>query len=380
MDIYKKKSNWKIYLGVAGVIIVLISMLYTNYLADRLAQGEKDKVELLALTMKQLSDIGDLDKDIGFEQRVLKIVSDVPVITVGEDGEITGSRNFEENSNLEHELEHLRQEGLPPVEGHGYASEIYFKHTRLLTLLTYFPFVQMLLLLAFVAIGYFGFSAARKAEQNQVWVGMAKETAHQLGTPISAIVAWIEFLKDQNSDNPAQLEVLGELTNDVDRLELIADRFSKIGSAPALKEANLISTLDNVRNYMSKRASKKIIFDFPALTEQFMVKINSHLFIWVAENLLRNSLDAMDGTGTIKAEVYKDDQFTYVDFSDTGKGIPKDMFKTVFQPGYSTKKRGWGLGLSLAQRIIENYHQGRIFVKKSTLDEGSTFTIALPNA
>ena len=229
MDIYRQKSNWKIYLATAGVIVVAISLVYTRYLADRLAQGEKDKVALYSLTMEQLINDPNFDRDIQFEQSILELVSDVPVILVQEDGSIYDSRNIDEG-NVEAELEWIKKKGPPPVEGQGYASKIYFKHTRLLTLLTYFPFIQILLLLAFVGIGYLGFSAARKAEQNQVWVGMAKETAHQLGTPISAIIAWLEHLKTIN-DPAEQEEVISELRSDVKKLELIAVNEKRSGQS-----------------------------------------------------------------------------------------------------------------------------------------------------
>lgn len=377
MDIYQQKSNWKIYLAVAGVIVVAISLIYTRYLADRLAQGEKDKVALYSLTMEQLLSDPNFDRDIQFEQSILELVSDVPVILVQEDGSIYDSRNID-NENVEEELEWIKRNGPAPLEGQGYASQIYFKHTSLLTLLTYFPFIQILLLLAFVGIGYIGFSTARKAEQNQVWIGMAKETAHQLGTPISAIIAWLEHLKEMNV-TPDQDEILGELRSDVNKLELIADRFSKIGSAPELVGTNLRTSLDDVIQYMQRRAPRGVSFDFPEDGTNYLAYINSHLFTWVIENLIRNALDAIpDGKGKIGITLYKDQDEVYIDISDSGKGIPASHFKKVFQPGYTTKSRGWGLGLSLAKRIIENYHNGRIFVKKSSAEEGTTFTISLP--
>jgi signal transduction histidine kinase len=380
MKIYNQKSHWKIYLALAGVIIVSISLVYTRYLADRLAEGEKDKVVLYTLTMKQLINDNDYDRDIQYEQSILELVSDVPVILVQEDGSIYDSRNFED-TDVEAELERIKRNGPPPLEGHGYASQIYFKHTQLLTLLTYFPVLQLLLLLTFVAIGYTGFSTARKAEQNQVWVGMAKETAHQLGTPISAILAWLQHLDEPDLSQEEQKEIIAELSNDVDKLELIADRFSKIGSAPDLVRFNLADSLREVMSYMKRRAPKGVKFEFPSEDVNYLANINPHLFTWVIENLMRNALDAIpDGKGVIGINLSKDKSFVHVDISDSGKGIPSGDFKSIFQPGYTTKSRGWGLGLSLAKRIIENYHQGKIFVKKSSLNEGTTFTISLPSS
>jgi len=210
---------------------------------------------------------------------------------------------------------------------------------------------------------------------------MAKETAHQLGTPISAILAWIEFLKESNHERPDQLEVINELSNDVNRLELIADRFSKIGATPELEKVDIYHELQDIKSYMKRRAAKNVQFDFPGIGQsKTEVYANEHLISWVMENLIRNALDAMDGKGTISAEVYKENDFICIDLSDTGKGIPPSKFKTVFQPGFSTKKRGWGLGLSLAKRIIEEYHKGKIFVKSSRPNEGTTFTLKLPAA
>jgi signal transduction histidine kinase len=239
--------------------------------------------------------------------------------------------------------------------------------------------VQLLLLVAFVIFGYFGFSAARKSEQNRVWAGMAKETAHQLGTPISAIIGWIEHLKMTSEDNEENLEIVAELRKDVERLELIADRFSKIGSDPVLESVNILDQLEQIKTYMQRRSPRNIQYDFPD-SEGTPVygQINPHLFTWVLENLIRNALDAMGPKGIIKAELTANQNSISIHLSDTGKGIPANQLKKVFQPGFSTKKRGWGLGLSLAKRIIENYHRGKIFVKQSKPDEGTTFTIKLP--
>ena len=236
-----------------------------------------------------------------------------------------------------------------------------------------------MLLLGFLTLGAIGFGASQREQQNRVWVGMAKETAHQLGTPIGAIVAWVENLKLLSYDDPEKMELLDELRSDVTRLELIAERFSKIGSKPNLEKTNLNQQLDQCRSYMEKRASKKVRFDFPDPNENVVfANINAPLFDWVMENLMRNSLDAMDGTGTIKAEIYRDEEYISIDLSDTGKGMSTSQFKQVFEPGYTTKKRGWGLGLSLAKRIIENYHKGKIYVKKSVIGTGTTFSVKLP--
>ena len=224
------------------------------------------------------------------------------------------------------------------------------------------------------------FSTARKAEQDQVWVGMAKETAHQLGTPISAIIAWLEHLKMMKPDDEETMEIVVELENDVERLNLVADRFSKIGSKPKLETLNVAAQLNDCRIYMEKRSPRKVTFSYPDENPAFMANINPPLFNWVVENLIRNSLDAMGGKGEISADITQDANHIYIDLSDTGSGIPPSKLKTVFQPGFTTKKRGWGLGLSLAKRIIESYHSGKIFVKSSIVNQGTTFTIKLLKA
>lgn len=384
MDIYTRKSRLKLYLAIAGGIIVAISMFYTNYLTGKLADEERKKVALYLRAMEDLSDTDDEDAqfcDFTLHFQILQSNTTIPVMVVNDRGGIDDFINVRGDTSLlglQQEVEKMKEEGFEPIRGFAYS--IYYKESTLLTQLRYFPLVQLILIAAFVGFGYMGFNSARRAEQNRVWVGMAKETAHQLGTPISAIVAWIEHLKLLREGDAETQEVLGELRNDVSRLELIADRFSKIGSAPKLEPVNVYEELDKCRAYMQRRASRKIAFDFPAPNGQppKAVRINPHLFDWVVENLLRNALDAMEGTGQISAEVYDDDDYVYIDISDTGKGIPAGKHKTVFQPGFTTKKRGWGLGLSLAKRIVEEYHKGKIFVKKSEEGKGTTFTIQMP--
>ncbi len=382
-DVYRRKYLWKVYLGIAAVLLLALSTVYTNYLADRLAEGERDKVKIFVNTLKVLRDTSQesLNRDYRPETENLRLVlRDIPVILVDESGEITESYNFSKGTNLIQALASMKKQGLPPIEGEGYAAKIYYTYSRTLTLLTYFPYLQILLLLVFFVLAILGMSAVRRAEQNKVWVGMAKETAHQLGTPISAIIGWIEHLKNTLPDSEENTMVLSELEKDVGRLNLIADRFSKIGSDPELETYSVQKVLSEVVRYMEKRAPKRIAFhlnDSPDLSK-LLVRINKHLFAWVVENLLRNALDAMQGEGQININIKEEPKTIHIDVSDTGHGIPQNKFKTVFEPGYSTKKRGWGLGLSLAKRIIEDYHGGKIFVKESKPDDGTTFSIVLP--
>ena len=390
--IYDQKSNWKIYLGILGVLIVLISLFYTNNLAQKLADEEEKKVNLWLIAQQMLQDFDSEDDcDVSVAAQVMKDNTTIPVILVNENGGINAASNFDDvepvpfgekfsikdETYLKSEVEKLKTKGFEPIAGHG--ASIYYKESSILTELRYFPLIQLLLIASFVFLGYLALNSARRSEQNRIWAGMAKETAHQLGTPISAIMAWVEHLRMIRENDEEILEVADELSKDVKRLDLVADRFSKIGSAPKLEPVNIFEELNECKNYMQKRAPRKVTFDFPAPDEgTYLVNINKHLFDWVIENLLRNALDAMDGKGHISAKIYTDDKGVIVDISDTGKGIPSSKFKTIFKPGFTTKKRGWGLGLSLAKRIIEQYHSGKIFVKSSVENEGTVFTIRLP--
>lgn len=377
-------TKWKFILILAGMVILALSMAYTNYLAQKLSEGEFDKMNMLTLAYAELADSTDLDKDVSLPLQIVERNQDIPVISTDLNDRIIWARSFgpERDTNmtfLKKQLEEIKKEGPPPIVNNSRtgAFKIYYTESKLLRLLTFFPIFQLLLLIAFISIGFIGFSATKKAEQNRVWVGMAKETAHQLGTPISAILAWVEHLRNEASlENK---EIVEELANDVNRLELIADRFSKIGSKPALERVNLYAVLENTREYMEKRASRRIRFDFPDKSgEPLIVSVNVHLFSWVLENIIRNALDAMEGEGTISAKVTRVNKHVRIDIRDTGKGIPTSQLKKVFEPGFTTKQRGWGLGLSLAKRIIENYHQGRIYVKESKTGEGTAFSIELP--
>jgi signal transduction histidine kinase len=383
-------------LAIAGVLIIAISLVFTYYLTSRLAVEESKKVgqwveaqQILnkSLEMAESADPNALDGaqdcDYTFHLKILQENTTIPIILENERGGIDAAVNFGPDRDtstafLLRELARMKVSGATPLEGVE-GVRIYYQKSYLLRLLEIFPIVQLILIAVFVLVGYYAFSSARRAEQNRVWVGMAKETAHQLGTPISAILGWIDHLRELKSDDAETLEVTDELRNDVSRLELIADRFSKIGSAPELVSTDIYSELEKSRQYMERRAPRKVKFVFPASGSQPLpVRINSHLFHWVIENLLRNALDAMDGQGTIEVQVHDLGSAVEIDVSDTGKGIPGSKLKTVFQPGYTTKSRGWGLGLSLAKRIVEEYHRGKIFVRKSEPGKGTTFSIHLP--
>lgn len=389
MSIFSRNNYWKIILMVLGVGILVLTVLYSNFLASRLKSNEEKNILLYTEAIKRLfqpnpeeegSSLCE-EKYIGF----LELVRDsfpLPVIYEDDAGNLEGY-NFSEKELIDTNFliskkQDFLDSGQKPIIGSGYASTIYCFNSPLLGYIKLFPLVQGLMVGLYIALGYFLFSSSRKAEQNRVWAGMAKETAHQLGTPISAILGWIEYLKDSFTEQPDKLDVIYELNKDVERLELVADRFSKIGSEPVLQNANIYDELIEVKDYLQRRAPRKINFDFTKPEQDIHVKINKHLFAWVIENLVRNSLDAMDGKGTISCKVSSQNNYVSIDISDTGSGIPSAKFKSVFQPGYSTKKRGWGLGLSLAKRIIEEYHKGKIYVKSSKPYEETTFTINLP--
>ncbi len=262
--------------------------------------------------------------------------------------------------------------------GEGVTRYIYYDESQTLKQLRIFPYVQLGIFSAFLLISYFAFSNARRAEQNLVWVGMAKETAHQLGTPISSLEGWIEYLRELEGMK-GQENILNELQHDVKRLGLVAERFSKIGSVPQLTPQSVLQTLRRNIDYMRKRASSEAKMDLHC-PDGLQININEQLFDWVLENLLKNALDAMNGEGEIDLEVHADTSQIHIDVSDSGKGIPKNKFETIFEPGFSTKRRGWGLGLSLSKRIVEEYHKGKIFVKSSEIGQGTTFRISLPKA
>jgi signal transduction histidine kinase len=256
----------------------------------------------------------------------------------------------------------------------GSQNFIYYHDSALLNQLRYYPYIQLAIIFLFIMMSYLAFNAARKSEQNQVWVGLARETAHQLGTPISSLMAWVEYLKLKNEDD----EISHEIEKDVKRLETVADRFSKIGSTPKLERNNVVDALQRSINYMKARTSNKVEFSFTYPVHGVMVEINSSLFQWVIENLFANAIDAMKGTGSINVNVFiNENEWVIIDVTDSGHGIKRKNLKTVFEPGFTTKKTGWGLGLSLVKRIMESYHSGKIYVHNTEVGVGTTFRIEL---
>jgi signal transduction histidine kinase len=398
LHIYTRKQRWKFFLVAGALLIGIATSWYINVLVKKLEREEKQKMEIWAGATKQMTNI-NLEQDDAFMGFLIGIIQNnttIPVITVDEDGNKIIARNlklFNSNSQpidgtdlrslskaseayLNRQLERMKSQHEPIVIELGEDSRqyIYYKDSYILTRIQLYPIIQFAVVFLFVVLAYFAFSSTRKAEQNQVWVGMSKETAHQLGTPISSLMAWVELMKMDRSST----EVLHEVEKDVRRLETIADRFSKIGSAPVLLPENLLAVLYGSVKYLQSRTSDKIRFNlhFGDMDELY-VPLNLTLFEWVVENLCRNAIDAMDGTGQIDIMVRDQNQVVYLDITDTGKGIPKSNYQVIFQPGYTTKPRGWGLGLSLVKRIVENYHNGKIFVRNSEINKGTTFRIVL---
>jgi len=381
LNIYSKKQNWKIILLGVALVIGVLTFVITNNLAQKLSIEERKKVELWALGMRQISALDNDEKNYTFILEVIKNNETVPVILTDKDGNIKAVRNLKaekENDSdyLKKELEKMKKAN-KPIEItllDGNRDYIYYKESILLTKLFYFPIIQFGVISLFLLVSYLAFSASRKAEQNRVWVGMAKETAHQLGTPTSSLMASLELLKLKNTDET----ITQEFEKDIIRLEKITERFSKIGSAPKLEKQDIVKILIHAVNYIKARSSKKISFSFNFIeTDQIRVPVNASLFEWVVENLCKNAIDSMEGAGNIHIQLDDRIQFLFIDIIDQGKGIPKSKQKTIFQPGYTTKQRGWGLGLSLSKRIIENYHDGRIFVNHSEIDKGTTMRIVL---
>ncbi|MDP4280719.1 MAG: HAMP domain-containing sensor histidine kinase [Bacteroidota bacterium] len=499
MDIYLRKKRWKWILFGAALIIVAISLYYTNILVKEIRKDERKnvkvwadaihrKADLVNFTNKLFEQISDEerqsvatlaeaqrltvearpDQDVTFYVRIIENNTSIPVIETDKDGNIISARNvpfnldtlkkltgqlqkefsvyppivnnyiagkqlrlYYKDSNIFTELRVVLNDliksffsevvlnsasvpviitdstqrnviefgQIPPkkMKNPEFVSKmlrsmeaenqpirvdladtgaryIFYKNSFLLTQLKFYPYIMFAVIGVFLFIAYLLFSYARKSEQNQVWVGMAKETAHQLGTPLSSMMAWVELLQLKGIDE----ETLNEIRKDVRRLEVITDRFSKIGSAARVEPVNVVQVVNDAVSYLRSRTSSHVVFEVnPIPPAEIIVPLNTHLFEWVIENLIKNAVDAMEGKGIVKIEIKDDPSVVTIDVSDTGKGIPKSRFKTIFNPGFTSKQRGWGLGLTLSRRIIDNYHKGRIFVKSSVLNKGTTFRIQL---
>ena len=346
----------------------------------KLAVEERKRAELLFEAQRKIINAEMTDPNLDFYGKVIENNETVPVIVLDSLDNISFMRNIDpakmKNPRyLKKKLEQMKEASDPIIVNVTPKERqfLYYSKSTILTKLTVYPFVQLGIILLFILVAYFAFSSSRNAEQNQVWVGLSKETAHQLGTPISSLLAWLEMMKLKSSDP----DLLIELEKDVKRLEKITERFSKIGSRPILKKDNLITVISSAVNYLKTRSSGSVKFNVHLTSEELLVPINASLFEWVIENICKNAIDATNGKGEVDIFISDHNQVVYVDVSDTGKGISKGLFKTIFKPGYTTKERGWGLGLSLAKRIVEEYHDGRIFVHQSEIGKGTVIRIVL---
>ncbi len=380
MNIYTKKLRWKLLLFVSAVIIGVSSLWYTSKLVRKLADEERKKVELWAEAQSKITNEELSDENLAFYVKVLQNNETVPVILVDKDENIITHRNLNAKKTdniryLNRKLLQMKEQNSPIeiVLSENEKQHLYYSKSIILIKLTYYPYVQLGVILLFIMVSYFAFSYSRKAEQNQVWVGLSKETAHQLGTPISSLLAWLEMMKLRSSDK----DMLVELEKDIKRLEKITGRFSKIGSRPLLKKENIQKIITTAINYLKSRSSEKISFNLNMPSEEIVIPINASLFEWVIENVCKNAIDAVNGFGEIELSITDHTQVIYIDITDSGKGISKTKFKTIFKPGYTTKERGWGLGLSLTKRIIEEYHDGKIFVYESEIGKGTVIRIVL---
>lgn len=385
MKMFDRIRKIKIWLIVIAIVIAIGSLLSSNYLINDLKHEEANNMDVWAEAMKSLNN-ADETTDLNLVLKVMDGNKYIPIIVLDKEGAVQTSRNLDRDFDEDYDSIPEIQSMATSMRSNGHSIRIYndgslddyveicYDDSLMLRRLTVFPYVQLLVVLIFVLIALFALFSSMKAEQNKVWVGLSKETAHQLGTPISSLMAWVEMLKDSYPGD----EMLPEMEKDVKRLERIAERFSKIGSIPEPKDTDICEVIDRVVSYMNKRISNKVVITAHIEKAPVLVKMVPSLFEWVLENLCKNAVDAMNGSGKIDIYLQEHSQMVTLEVVDTGKGMTKSSFKDVFKPGYTTKKRGWGLGLSLAKRIVEEYHKGKIFVKCSEIGKGTTFRIEMP--
>ena len=367
-----------IFFAVA-IILVGSSLIISNNLVKKLELEERNKMEIWAAATSELAS-GESHSNFDLILTIIQSNTTIPVI-VADNNEIVQYSNITINNTdtaryLAHKLEDMQRNGsaIDIDLGNGEKQTLYYEDSVLLKQLSYYPYIQLLVMTLFALIAYIGLVSVKRAEQNKVWVGLSKETAHQLGTPISSLMAWVELLKINENVDPA---IVSDMDKDVKRLSTIAERFSKIGSIPDKELIYINELLDETCNYMSTRISNRVKLNLHLPQDAEGTMACRALIEWVVENLCKNAVDAMEGKGEINVTLTSDNKHIYIDVSDTGKGIARKEFETIFKPGYTTKKRGWGLGLTLAKRIIEEYHKGHIFVKESEIGIGTTFRIVL---
>ncbi len=368
------------FLLLFAVIIGMGSLIYTEYLVSKLKVEERKNIQLWAEATRLIS-LPDTLQNVEFLSTIIENNNTVPVILTDESDSIIAARNFDSRKiadyrYLRKNLEKIKEQNKPIVNNleNGHFNLIYYKDSIILRMLIFYPYIQVALIILFILVSYQAFSSSRKAEQNSVWVGMSKETAHQLGTPTSSLAGWIEILQNKYPE----VSITKELARDVERLEKVTERFSRIGSKPSLTREDIVPIISRTVDYLRSRASSKIKFVYDhSYKNEVIVPVNAALFEWVIENVSKNAMDAMEGIGEINIHISESEKNALIDISDTGKGIPKSAFNKIFNPGFTTKQRGWGLGLSLAKRIIEEYHNGKIFVRHSEVGKGSCIRIVM---
>ncbi|MGB1112631.1 MAG: sensor histidine kinase [Schleiferiaceae bacterium] len=379
-DVYTGKQWWKAALIAFGVVIGIVSLFYTETFLKELRAEEERKIVLWAKAVEAVF-LSEDDSNLAFYSQIIQDNKTIPVILVNDADEIIAHRNLDvPESNperyLNRKLEEFKESGqvLENPYLDGKTNYLYFKGSSLLTKLRLYPLLLLGVISIYMLISYMAFSNARRSEQNKVWTGMAKETAHQIGTPLSAMLGWVAYLKDKYP----QEEAFGEMERDVNRLTAITERFSKIGSQPELTHTALTNTIENSLDYLVNRLGKNVTFT-SNIASDLQAQHNPQLISWVLENLITNATDALEGKGEIEVEARLNGTDIFIFVKDSGKGIPSNIQRSIFKPGYSTKSRGWGLGLSLAKRIVDEYHKGSISLVDSQLNQGSTFKITLPS-
>ena len=382
INLYESRQHLKYVFIIVAILIALVSLAVSNRLIKKLAQEERARMEIWTEAYRVLS-TEDTDQNLMVILRIIEGNTSIPVILCNDQGEILSHRNISVPSEgdslfLQRKVREFRARHTPIVVeiGENARQYLYYDDSILLKRLLIYPYVQLSVVFVFILIAFLALASTKRAEQNKVWVGLTKETAHQLGTPISSLIAWVEYLKTKD----VEATYLNEMEKDVKRLEVIADRFSKVGSVPTLKQLDVNEAVRASCNYMSTRVSAKVRIAYEPAPEPLYVQMNESLFSWVIENLAKNAVDAMEGRGVITVSTGRRKRRIWVDVTDTGKGIPKSRFKTVFTPGYTTKTRGWGLGLSLVRRIVETSPGGRIYVRSSEPGRGTTFRIEMAAA
>jgi nitrogen-specific signal transduction histidine kinase len=380
---FRQLLHWRTLLALIAIMIVSGTIIYSSYLANKIEKEEREKVEEWVEAAKSLLNPDNKETQLAF--RITQSNKDIPIIETDEQDNITGNyQNIDSfkaatsQQYIRDQLKKFKSENAPIVwidpKDSTQINRYYYGHTLLLDEVRYYPYVQLFIVGLFILITLLALRSSYRSTQNGVWAGMAKETAHQLGTPVSSLEGWVEILKETHGEE----QFVTELEKDVSRLRLVSDRFGKIGSTPQLQERNVIEQVENVKDYIAKRASGrvKIILETHGATN-IPVQLSGPLFDWVIENLLKNALDAMEGKGAIIIDIIAQKEHVVIDVTDSGKGISQKNIGKVFRPGFTTKKRGWGLGLSLSKRIIEQFHKGSLYVKSSEVGKGTTFRIIL---